>query len=117
MEPGNAGQVFPIFFAVWMLLGLFSAAFFFLSKNAALKRQVWPPFVVLVGILFLGFVWAMGFPLQTMYVAVPAVALTTALNLRTMQFCDACGATVLSQNPFTKPAYCSKCGAKLNDSA
>lgn len=113
MPSSSAEQVFPIFFGVWVVLGLFSAAFFFLNKNAVLKRKVWPPFVVVTGMLFLGFTWAMGFPAQVMYVAVPAVIAITLLNLRAVQFCGSCGATQMSQNPFSKPAYCSKCGAQF----
>jgi len=110
---GNADQVFPIFFGVWVVLGLFSAGFFFLSKNASLKRKVWAPFSIFTGLLFVGFIWAMGFPAQVLYVAVPAVALITFLNLRAVRFCGSCGATLMSQNPLSRPAFCSKCGAKL----
>jgi len=110
---GNADQVFPVFFGVWVVLGLFSTGFFYFNKNAVLKRKVWPPFLGAVGILFLGFMWAMGVPPETFFLAVPAVALITLLNLRIMRFCNSCGATLKSQNPFAKPAFCSKCGAKL----
>ncbi|KQV45118.1 hypothetical protein [Massilia sp. Root335] len=78
-----------------------------------MKRKVWPPFLGIVGVLFLGFTWTMGVPLETFFFAVPAVALITLLNLRTVRFCNSCGATLRSQNAFSKPAYCSKCGAKL----
>jgi hypothetical protein len=109
--PSSAVQVFPIFFGVWVVLGLCSAAFFFLNKNAVLKRRVWPPFVVGTGVLFLGFAMAIGLPAEIMYVAVPAVVAITLLNLRAVQFCGSCGATQMSQNPFSKATYCSKCGA------
>lgn len=108
VQLGNSEQVFPVFFGVWVLLGLFSASFFFLSKNAHLKRKVWPPFIVITGILFAGFVWAMGF-----LIVIPAVALITFLNLRAVQFCNSCGATIMTQNPLSKPMFCSKCGAGL----
>ena len=113
MPQGNAKQIFPIFIGVWVVLGLASAAFFFLNKDASLKRKVWPPATIGVGVLFLGFVWLMGFPAEVMYIAVPAVALITFLNLRAVQFCDSCGKTLMSQNPFSKAEFCSKCGAKL----
>jgi hypothetical protein len=111
--PSSAEQVFPIFFGVWVVLWLFSAAFFFLNKNAVLKRKVRPPFVVATGVLFLGFTWAIGFPAQVMYLAMPAVIAIPPLNLRAVQFCGFCGATQRSQNPFSKPAYCSRCGAQF----
>lgn len=51
MQFGNAEQIFPVFFGAWIVLGLFSIGFFFLNKNAQLKRKVWPPFVIATGIL------------------------------------------------------------------
>jgi len=107
-------QVFPIFFGVWILLGLASAAFFFLSKDAALKRKVWPPFTIATALLFLGFVWAMGFASNVFIIMVPALTLITFLNLRSVKFCDSCGKTNMSQNPISPPEYCSKCGAQLS---
>jgi len=109
----NPAQVFPVFIGVWVVLGVFSAAFFFLSKNAPLKPRVWPPFIVIVGLLFAGFTVAMGAPSQALLIMAPAVVLITYLNLRAVQFCNLCAATIMSQNPFAKPAFCSKCGAKL----
>ena len=113
MPLGNPDQIFPIFFGVWVVLGLFSGAFFFLGKNASLKRKVWPPFTIATAVLFVAFVWAMGFPSQVFLIMIPAVALITFLNLRSVKFCDACGKTIMSQNPFSPPQFCSKCGGKL----
>ena len=113
MPHGDVDQIFPVFFGVWVVLGLFSAGFFFLNRNASLKRKLWLPLIIATGVLFLGFMWAMGFPQEAFFLAVPAVALITLLNLRTVRFCNSCGATLMSQNPFAKPAFCSKCGAKL----
>jgi hypothetical protein len=113
VHAGSPNEIFPIFFGVWVVLGLFSAGFFFLNKNAALKRKVWPPFVIATGVLFVGFTMVMGFPSSMLFVVVPAVALITFLNLRAVQFCNSCGATIMSQNPLSKPSFCSKCGAAL----
>src|SRR5262245_57464634 len=86
-------RVFPIFFGVWVVLGLSSAAFFFLNKNAALKRKVHPPFVIAVGVLFLGFVMLMGTPHDAFFllIFVPAITLITFLNIRNTKFCSGCG--------------------------
>jgi hypothetical protein len=110
---GRPDQVFPIFFSVWVVLGLLSAAFFFLGKNASLKRKVWPPFTIAAAVAFVGFVWTMGFPPQLFFIMIPAVALITFLNLRSVKFCDDCGKMIISQNPFALPQFCPKCGAKL----
>jgi hypothetical protein len=114
MPQDDTNQIFPIFFGVWIVLGLVSGGFFIVSKNAPLKRKVWPPFTIATGLLFIGFSLAMGLPAQMLYVVVPGVALVTVLNLRAAQFCNSCGATIMSGNLASKPAFCSKCGAKLD---
>jgi hypothetical protein len=112
-----AERIFPIFFGVWVVLGIFSSAFFFLNKNAVLKRKVHPPFVIGVGVLFLTFGWLMGIPDQPFFfcVMVPAVVVITFLNIRNTRFCNSCGRTVFTQNPFAPPKFCSKCGAGLDE--
>ena len=102
----QAERYFPIFISVWVVLGIFSALFFFSSTNAALKRKVHPPFVIGVGALFLSFVVLMGFARDAFFffVMAPAVALITFLNLRNTKFCDSCGKTLIGQNPFIRPA-------------
>jgi hypothetical protein len=109
----EADQVFPYFFATWVVLGLISFAFFQFNKDADLKRKVWPVVVVGTGVLFVTFVWLMGFRGGEMYVVVPAITLITALNLRAVKFCDSCGATLYYGNLFVKMEYCPKCGSKL----
>ncbi len=110
----QADIVFPIFFGVWILLGIFSAAFFFFNNDAALKRKVYPPFVVGVGILFLVFGALTGFAKHPfIYVLVPMVGLITFLNLRSTKFCDSCGKTLFNQSPFAPAKFCSRCGANL----
>lgn len=113
----QAERVFPIFFGVWIVLGVFSAAFFFLNNNAALKRKVHPPFVIGIGVLFIIFGVLMGFGRDAFFfiVIVPAVAVITILNLRNTKFCGSCGKTLISQNPFTPPKFCSKCGTSLDN--
>lgn len=114
---GHPDKVFPIFFAVWVCLALFSLAFFFLNNNAKLKRRVLPPFAVFAGLLFLGFTWLMGFPWPVFIIGVPSVAWITVLNMRNIKFCDACGRTTFSRNSWSPPQSCSRCGAPLDKPA
>jgi hypothetical protein len=109
-------EIFPIFFGVWIVLGISSAAFFFLNRNAALKRKVFPPFVIFIGVLFLTFGGLMGFAREPFFflLMVPFVALITFVNIRNTRFCDTCGKTLISQNPFLRPKFCSSCGADLD---
>jgi hypothetical protein len=99
-----------IFVVVWIVLGLLSAGIFFFNRDAKLKRRLWGPFVILAGVLFTGFTWLMGAPI--LFVG-PAVLAITLLNLRSVKFCDACGRTIHSPNPFSPASFCSKCGAEL----
>jgi membrane protein CcdC involved in cytochrome C biogenesis len=108
----QAERVFPIFFGVWVVLGIFSASFFFLNGNAALKRKVWPPFVVGTGLLFLFFIWLMGMQSEILFAA-PFVIIITLINIKSVKFCSSCGKTIMNHNPFAPPKYCSKCGAAL----
>jgi hypothetical protein len=114
MPSSSTDQVFPVFIVVWAGLGIASSAFFYLSKNASLKRKIWPPASIAASVLFLAFVWTRGIPASEFIFVVPFVALITFINLRVMKFCDACGRTVMNQNPFSLPKYCSKCGAALD---
>jgi hypothetical protein len=63
--------------------------------------------------VFLGFLFLMDVPREMFVVAVPIIAVTTLLNMRVIRFCDACGRTLHSQNPFSVPRFCSKCGAPI----
>jgi hypothetical protein len=74
---------------------------------------VFKPFLVGTGLLFLGFMWAMGFPTFMLAIAAPIVALIMYLNSRIIHFCDACGRTIMQQIPFSPPRHCSHCGASL----
>lgn len=113
MANGNVSPLVPVFFGVWGVLGVGSVGFFRLNKNARLKRKVWPPFILATSILFIAFAWAISPRAEVLYVLIPASALIALLNLRAVQFCDSCGATLRSSNPFRKTAFCSKCGASL----
>jgi hypothetical protein len=107
----NSEQIFPAFIIVWVILGLW-AGYFLLSNNAALKRKVWSRFVVVTGLLFVGFVVAMDFTNPMLIVVVPVVALISYRNLHAMRFCNP-SATNMSLNPFVNPTVCYKCGGKL----
>jgi hypothetical protein len=106
-------EIFSIFFGIWVVLGIISIAIFFIGKNVQLKRKLFAPFVIGVGVLFIAFIYATSSGGRILYIMVPAVALITFINLRSTNFCDSCGRTIISQDLFSKPEFCSKCGDKL----
>lgn len=89
--------------------------FFHLSRNAALKRQLWPPFMIAFGLLFMAFGWFGAGEGDRAFALlwVAMVVLIVVLNIRSMKFCDDCGATQMNQNFLSPPKFCSKCGSEL----
>jgi hypothetical protein len=108
-------DIAPVFVGVWIVLGVTSGLFFHLSKNAELKRRVWPPLVIGSSLLFLGFTIIMfrEAPSNAWLFVIPAVAVITFLNFRNTRFCDACGKTIYNSGFFSRSKFCPKCGAKL----
>jgi hypothetical protein len=111
----NADKMFSLFIGTWIVLGVVSAAFFFLNNNAELKRKVWVPYLIVVDVLFIGFILLMGFPVEVLYILGPAIIIITILNMKMVKFCGSCGKTLMSQNFISPPKYCSKCGAELDN--
>ena len=111
---------FVIFMVFWVLLGIISFLFFQFNRNAALKLSIWPIFVVMIGIIFGGFLFYMlgRQQPQVLYFAIPAIIIISFLNIRRIRFCDSCGKTLHRQPIFSRTQFCPYCGAKLNaDSA
>jgi hypothetical protein len=114
MLPAKSEQVFLIFFFVWVAFGVASAAFFRRNTNLRLKRKFWTPVNIAAGVLFLCFLWVMEVPGEVvMYWALPVVALITAANIYSTQFCNSCGKTFRNHdNIFSKTEFCSSCAGK-----
>jgi hypothetical protein len=108
-------NIFPVFFVVWVALGLAGFFLFYRGKDAQFKRKYFTWYVILAGVLFISFGLAMGFPSEALYFMVPAVALITYLNIKSTKFCDNCGSTIVNQMWLTRAERCAKCGAKLNN--
>lgn len=103
------------FIFIWILLGIGSFLFFHFHRNTALKRRVFPVFVIATAVVFGGFIYfAMGRQQpQVLLVAVPALVLISFLNIRQIRFCDSCGKTLYRQPVFSRPQFCPHCGGKL----
>jgi hypothetical protein len=99
---------------IWGLLGLGSFLFFHLNRNAALKRRIWPVYIVSVGLVLGGLMYfSMGRQRDVLYLGVPAIILISFLNIRTTRFCESCGKTLYSQPIFSRTQFCPHCGAEL----
>jgi hypothetical protein len=110
---GMRGQGFPLFFAVWVALGVAGGVFFYWNHDVALKRRLLPIYTTVVGAVFAGFLWYSTRDPRLLMVACPVIALITYLNIRNTFFCDACGRATVNSIWWTKAEYCAKCGASL----
>jgi hypothetical protein len=111
----RADAIFPVFFVVWALLGIGGAIFFYGGENPGLKRKLYPYYIVLISIVFVGFTWYIEGHVPP-FLAVMVVAIAF-INLRATRFCNSCGRMAISRNLFTAPKYCQGCGARLDDTA
>ena len=109
----RATDIFPVFFVIWGLLGIGGAVFFYGGENAGLRRKLYPIYIVLISVVFIGFtLYVQGRVPLFLAVIVPAIAF---LNLRITRFCNSCGRMVVSRNLFVAPKYCQSCGARLDE--
>lgn len=103
---------FPAFMVAWAAYGLLGLPLYF-GRNLTLKRRYLRPYMIGAGALFVGGMLLTGFPVFMVILAVPAVAIVTVVNLKQIQFCERCGATVVRSAFFQKSKFCSRCGAPI----
>jgi hypothetical protein len=103
-----------LFVVFWALLGIGGSAFFLGSRDAKLKRKLFPLYITAVSAIFLGFMYFQ-VGAGSLLPALIFVPLIGFLNVSMTTFCDFCGATLISRVPFSTPRFCQKCGAKLTD--
>lgn len=107
-------KTFNYFFILWMILGFVSFCFFTFYKNTQVKRKLFAPYIIFVGVLFGGIVLFSTKELWTLYFLVPSIALISYMNIKNSKFCDACGKLSYNYALFPKMRYCSKCGTELD---
>jgi hypothetical protein len=99
---------FIVFMAVWAVLMLFVAWFFGPRRDVALRRRVFPWWIIGSSVLFMGFVLAMtDWQLRSLPFAIP-VAFIAFLNIRNTKFCSACGAMVYNRQVVAPMLRCPK---------
>ena len=105
---------FVVFMICWIILGIASFVFFQFNRNAALKRRIWPPFIIIIGFIFGSFVWHMsGGRSEVLLFMVPAIVIISVLNIRLTRFCQSCGRTLHAQPFSSVGSFCKYCGATL----
>jgi len=98
------------FVVIWV--GLFVGSLIaYQVASPAFKRAAYVPFIVVVGILFAGFVTLLDGTRNVAFVVI-VVAVITVINAVTVRFCPECG--TYNHRPFSRPQYCTKCGAALD---
>ena len=103
------GFPFWLFTTLMLAFGLAIGWLLFINKTASLKRRFLPALVVLGSLVFILYGLDTGAPPLFVGIIVPIML----LNLWITRFCDACGATVISQKLWKRPTECTKCGATL----
>src|SRR5262245_41402354 len=110
----NEVEKFSVFLPLWIAMAIGISLLLWKGSYEA-KRKWAPRLMVLAGALLVGLIyWTQGVG-KTLYMAVPAVAVITALNLRSMRFCPKCSAHQWQSTPFSNAKYCSKCGHDLEE--
>jgi ribosomal protein S27AE len=100
-----------VFFVCWIALGI-ASWFFYAKATYKTKKAVHPFLMIAVGVVFIGFVeWITGGKVPWFFIV--AVGVIMFLNVRLMQFCPRCSATVYPQGFLSRPNFCPKCGAEL----
>ncbi len=92
-----------------------SALFFHWSRNAALKRTLFPIFWVVLALGWTAVVYRMAYRQdpEIFFVFVTLLILSSFFNIRMMRFCDACGRTLRPKSIFQRDSFCRHCGSKL----
>jgi hypothetical protein len=114
MNLPSPDSFFQGFVGFWIALGIGTGCFLRLSRNAPLKRAVFPWLMTgAAGLFALVLLTRMG-PSPVLAFTFPVLGAICLLNLRRTRFCD-CGATVIKWNGYSPPQFCTECAAPLSD--
>jgi len=109
-------DLFPIFAAVWVALGV--GLWVFARRASYHRKKQWHLILVAgAGLLFICFAYALSQRTEVLSLAVPAVILISFLNYKLTRFCPHCGFTVPRTGFFSRAVYCPRCGGRLDDDA
>jgi hypothetical protein len=105
-----------VFWIIYGCIAIVGTIFFYLMDNhAALKRRLWPWYIVLTGVLFLALLKVAGFRLWVvLLMSVPAVGFGI-VNYRRIRFCPKCGTISIGMLFLRAANVCSACGTPLDN--
>lgn len=101
--------LFLILFCGLAVVGVAAHLFFYESENATLKRKLWPVYIVSASCMLIGLAWnvlGLDWKLAIPIVSVGFIAIT---NIRSVLFCEPCGALVRSKTIVDRPTMCARC--------
>ena len=110
MPSFDNNAIIKIFFATWVVLAL-AMLLVHLRASTRVKVKTYRYGPIVIGLLFLSFICLID--RKDFYFAIPAVALITWLNIKTIKFCPACGRMNRSPTMFPVPRHCVHCGAEI----
>jgi hypothetical protein len=115
MATMNTEALSAFFFALGAAFCMSAVAFYWLSGYEAKRR--WHPRIVFGGAaLFLVFIATMFQP-SGLIGAVPATCLVVFLIMKSARFCTSCGQGLMRGSVWVSLNYCSRCGARVHNSA
>jgi hypothetical protein len=94
-------RIFSVFFGTWIILGIATSIFYWKGSLEAKRR--WHPWIVLVsGVLFVGFAYAVFGNSPALLLVVPATVLIQLLNYKFIKFCPSCSRTLHRNPPWSR---------------
>lgn len=108
----SAEQMLVLFFGVWTGLALLGRIILRRPARARHKRRVWALFNLASSLVFVGFIWAMGFPALAVVLALLSCVVIAIYNWRMVWFCDECGGLALDRLFHPRPETCPRCGVR-----
>jgi len=106
-----------VFLVFWSGLAIAGFFLFFVSKKVSFKKRYFHWYLILGGVLFLGFIMAAEGSWGMFAFAAPFVVLILYWNFRLTRFCESCGRTIIDPIPFSRAEFCPTCGVRLDSSS
>ncbi len=112
---GDDYGLFFVLFCGLACIGVAAHLFFYEGQNAALKRKLWPLYIVLTSMMLIGLAWSVLGVNWKLAIPVVSVSFIAITNMRSVLFCEPCGALVRSKTVVDRPSMCARCEAPTDE--